>query len=75
MTQIIINVRDSQKAKMLFAMLSALDFVNSVKQNHENPSPDNSQSENDFFDIAGIWEKRDISLANIRNQAWPRKTG
>jgi hypothetical protein len=68
MEQLIVQVADKEKAEMLFKILSALDFVNSVEvmENKTNVS-DNEQ---DFFSLAGLWENRNITTELIRQQPW-----
>ena len=62
MQQLIVQVADKEKAQMLLKIISALDFVNSVEV-----VEDNTQN---FFDLAGIWEDRDITTDSIRQEAW-----
>ncbi len=76
MEQIIIQVRDKAKAKMLLELLAALDFVNSVKTNEEEEveqSATGPEESLDFFSLAGLWANREISLESIRQKAWPRQ--
>ncbi len=69
MEELIVKVRDKDKAQMLLQMLLALDFVDSV---NVLPAQTTTQSneEEEFFDIAGIWEDRDITIDSLRQQAW-----
>jgi hypothetical protein len=74
MEQIIIQVEDKEKAMLLLELLTALDFVSSVKTSHkEDTEKDTTVSEetSDFFSLAGLWEGREISLELIRQKAWP----
>jgi len=76
MEQIIIQVEDKEKAILLLELLTALDFVSSVKTSHkEGTEKDTTVSEepSDFFSLAGLWEDREISLESIRQKAWPRQ--
>ncbi|GEM_PF-2387976 len=50
--------------------LRALDFVNSVEIREEKL---NISQEEDFFQLAGLWENRDLTTESIRQEAW--KTG
>ncbi|WP_242027490.1 hypothetical protein [Sphaerospermopsis sp. FACHB-1094] len=68
MQQLIIQVADKEKAEMLLKIISALDFVKSVEVVEDNNNI--ADSEQDFFDLAGIWENRDISTQSIRQEAW-----
>ena len=73
MEQIIIQVKDNAKAKVLLELLAALDFVHSVKISvAEAPEQDTPVSEEalDFFSLAGLWAEREISLESIRQKVW-----
>jgi len=76
MEQIVVQVSDKQKAKVLFELLTALDFVDSVKtsQTEEVQEDVTDQEEKlDFFSVAGLWQDRDVTLESIRQKAWPRQ--
>lgn len=76
MEQIVIQVRDKDKAKILLELLTALDFVDSVKTSGlEETEVGSSTPEEtpDFFAVAGLWQGRAISLESIRQKAWPRQ--
>ena len=74
MEQIVIRIKDKEKAKMLQEMLAALDFVESisgpdeVKVNGDNDlgANDIPNKDHDFLSLAGLWENKDISLEQIR---------
>jgi hypothetical protein len=68
MEQIVVRVRDKEKAKMLLDLLTALDFVDSVQADQGETSEQDTQE--DFFSIAGIWQDRDITQESIRKEAW-----
>ena len=75
MEQIVVQVKDKAKAKVLLELLAALDFVDSVKtgqtKEQEVMKP---ESENiDFFSLAGLWENRAVNLGSLRAKAWPRQ--
>jgi hypothetical protein len=71
MEQIVIQVRNKEKAKFLYELLRSLDFVDVISS--EESKVTDTTSDEDFFALAGIWEGRDIDLASIREQAWPRQ--
>ncbi len=76
MEQIIIHIKDKQKARRLLKLLEVMDFVDSIEADETiiNNKEETSQQENDdFFALAGIWQGRDINLKTIRQQAWPRQ--
>jgi hypothetical protein len=67
MEQLIVNIANPEKAQMLSEFLRALDFVNSVQIREEKLSI--SQQEEDFFQLAGLWENRDLTTESIRQEA------
>jgi hypothetical protein len=74
MEQIVIQVKDKEKAKVLRELLTALDFVDSVKSDIVDEVASESEdvgSSSDFFSPVGMWQDRDISLDSIRKKAWP----
>lgn len=75
MEQIVIQVRDKEKAKILFELLTALDFVESVKtsETEEFQTEATPNDPLDFFSLAGLWQDRDVSVESIRQKAWPRQ--
>jgi len=78
MTEIVISVQDEEKAKLLIELLQSMDFVVRV-QTHARELPVASMNQLDeepvdFFSLIGIWKDRNISLAQLREQAWPKRT-
>jgi hypothetical protein len=76
MEQIVIQIQDHYKAKMLFELLTALDFVKIVKTSAQADEENQILAQDggtDFFSCAGLWANRDISLQSLRQQAWPRQ--
>jgi hypothetical protein len=76
MEQIIIQVRDKEKAKVLFELLTALDFVDSVQTSGVEEVEEKTavQEETaDFFALAGLWQDREVTIELIREKAWPRQ--
>jgi hypothetical protein len=76
MEQIVVKVRDKEKAKALFELLASLDFVDSVKTGEAEEVNSNSTANEeslDFFSLAGLWQDREITLESIRQKAWPRQ--
>ena len=74
MEQIVIQVKDKEKAQMLFELLAALDFVDSVETSQKKEAEIDSTTldeMSDFFSLAGLWADREISLESIRQKAWP----
>jgi len=76
MERIVIQVKDGKKAKMLFELLTALDFVDSVKASEmEEVEAGLTSVEEplDFFSLAGLWQGREVSVESLRQKAWPRQ--
>lgn len=76
MEQIIVQVRDKEKTKVLFELLAALDFVDSVKTHHTEEVEEEAllqEETSDFFSLAGLWQNRTTTLESIRQKAWPRQ--
>ncbi len=76
MEQIVVQVRDKEKAKVLFELLTALDFVDSVKTSEAEEVEVKAtirEEAADFFSLAGLWQDREVTLESIRQKAWPRQ--
>lgn len=73
MEQVIVEVSDKAKAKMLVELLSSMDFVSSVTTVPPKSTRKQANRAADFFALAGIWADRDIDLEAIRHKAWPRR--
>ena len=71
MEQLIIRVKNEEKAKVLSEILSALDFVNSVEIMKGKAAT--SERKEDFFSLAGLWKNRNITAKSIRREAWPER--
>lgn len=75
MEEIIIRVKDKDKARALYEMLRALDFVDSIATDSQTEGADEQSQEDDaFFSLAGIWSDRDISQESLRQKAWPHRS-
>ena len=75
MEKITIQIEDSVKAKSLLVLLKSLDFVSFVdsKSNEKYEKNISNKDSTDFFDYAGIWKNREISIDVIRKDAWLRQ--
>jgi hypothetical protein len=76
MEKITVHVKDKEKAQLLFELLTALDFVESVNTSSAAVDRDSAAQEDstDFFALAGLWAGRDVNLTSIRQHAWPRQS-
>ncbi|HNN13138.1 MAG TPA: hypothetical protein PKL78_06230 [Anaerolineales bacterium] len=70
MERITIRVNDKSKARLLRDFLKSLDYVDKVTISKFRPSNPIKGKQSDFFAMAGVWAKRDISLEEIRKSAW-----
>ena len=74
MEQITIQVRDKRKAYALKTFLKSLDYVEKVTiANLRIPAKSRNTVKTDFFAMAGVWSKRDVTLDSLRSSAWPRR--
>lgn len=76
MEQILIQVSNKEKAKILLELLESLDFVDFIEAQVKEGSDAEKLSATekaDFFALAGLWAERDITLESVRRQAWPRQ--
>ena len=74
MDQIVIRVKDKQKAQALANFLQALDFVETVTGSTAGFAKKGQHArKSGFFSLAGIWAGRDTSLGSIRKKAWPKR--
>ena len=74
MEQIVIRVKDKQKAQALKSFLQTLDFVETVTGSEAGMAKKGRQSKKtDFFSLAGIWAGREVSLESIRQKAWSKR--
>ncbi|KOR38579.1 MULTISPECIES: hypothetical protein [Planktothricoides] len=60
---------DQQNQVISFIQLLELK---SNQQHKNNATAINSNQEQDFFEIAGIWENKDITTESLRLKAWSR---
>ena len=76
MEEIVVQVKDKDKVRLLMDLLQALDFVSSVRVSRKQSARrthKQQKQEGDFFACAGIWADREITLSTLRNKAWPRQ--
>ena len=71
MEQIVIHVRNKEKAALLFKLLRSLDFVEAIETSEEALKTETTNDE--FFALAGIWAGREVDQTSLRRQAWPRQ--
>ena len=73
MEQITIQIRDRRKGRALTTFLKSLDYVEKVSvANLQIPLKSRDQKA-DFFALAGVWSKRELTVGSLRSSAWPRR--
>jgi hypothetical protein len=74
MERIIIQVKDKRKARALLDFLASLDFIEAVSTT-DLPTIENDDQahDDDFFALAGLWAKRNVTSGKIRQKAWPKR--
>jgi hypothetical protein len=67
MQRLVIHVKDDTK---LNALMSVLNEINFIEVEREGKGASGLSRHGDLRKLFGIWENRDISLADIRQKAW-----
>ena len=67
MQRLVIHVKDDAK---LQALMSVLNEINFIEVEREEKGASGRSRHGDLRKLFGIWENRDISLADIRQKAW-----
>ena len=67
MQRLVIHVKDDAK---LNALISVLNEINFIEVEREEKGTSGLSRHGDLRKLFGIWENRDISLADIRQKAW-----
>jgi len=74
MEQITIQVKSKRKAQALLNFLKTLDYIENVSASRLSIfQPVTQPKEEDFFEFAGLWAGRDVTLDSIRQKAWPSR--
>ena len=68
METLTIHIKNKNKAKFLYEILKCFDFVDFPAKEKERVQT----SKDTFFNTAGIWETRKITLKSLREKAWKR---
>ena len=67
MERITIHVSSKEKANLLLEFLRSVEFIQDIQTESIASVPNG-----DFFDLAGIWEDRDIGQVSLRKRAYLR---
>lgn len=76
MTTKLINIKDDKALEVLRSLenIDFIEFVDKLQRNNLiNLKPRNTTKTDSFLDLKGVWKNRDISLAKIREKAWPQR--
>lgn len=73
MEQITIQIRDRRKARALKTFLNSLDYVEKVTIANLGLPSKSRTAKADFFALAGVWSRRNITMDSLRSSAWPRR--
>ncbi len=71
MEQITIQIKDKSKARALVSFLKTLEFVENISSGNLPVTKADVSQDAEFLALAGLWAGRDISLAKLRERAWP----
>lgn len=69
MNKLSISIKNEKKLKVVLNLLKELPFV---EIEHEPGKKGIRKGKGRIDDIFGIWEKREITLKDIRKKAWDR---
>jgi hypothetical protein len=67
MQRLIIHIKDDAKLNALITLLKEISFI---EVEREEKGASRLARKGDLRKLFGIWENRDISLADIRQKAW-----
>ena len=70
MGKILINVKDKSKAHIVVDLLKELSFIEFKELGRANKIVKASN----FRELYGIWKGREVTLDDLRQKAWQRKT-
>jgi len=70
MDRIIINIKDHSKLSMFLDFLKLFQFIE-VQLKEKSETKKRTKGYN-FFNSAGMWEKRNINADQLRKLAWTR---
>ena len=70
MDKILINIKDKSKAHIVVDLLKELSFI----EFREIGKANKIEKVSDFRELYGIWKDREVTLDNLRQKSWQRKT-
>ncbi len=69
MQEIVLKIKDNSKKEFLITLLKQFSFVDISYRKIDGAK----NSKTSLNDIYGIWKDKDVSLDNIRKNAWGEK--
>ena len=69
MDKILINIKDKTKAHIVVSLLKELPFI----EFREIGKAKKTVKKSNFRELFGIWKGRNVTLDNLRQEAWQRK--
>lgn len=70
MDKILIDIKDKSKAHIVVDLLKELSFIEFRELGKANKIAKGS----DFRELFGIWKDREVTIDDLRQKAWQRKT-
>jgi hypothetical protein len=70
MDKTLINIKDKSKAHIIISLLKELSFV----EFRELGKASKTGKASDFRELFGIWKGREVTLDDLRQKVWQRKT-
>ena len=70
MDKILINIKDKSKAHIVISLLKELSFV----EFRELGKASKTGKASDFRELFGIWKGREVTLDELRQKAWQKKS-
>jgi len=67
MQRLIIHIKDDKKINALITLLKEINFI---EVERDNKRASGLSKKGDLRKLFGLWENRDISIADIRKKAW-----
>ena len=70
MDKILIDIKDKSKAHIVVDLLKELSFI----EFREIGKANKIGKDSDFRELFGIWKDREVTIDDLRQKAWQRKT-
>ncbi len=61
-----------EQRNQVIKFIEFLEFQSNHQQKNTNPEI-NMHQDQDFFELAGIWENKNITTESLRQEAWSRE--